>query len=390
MTKEQSYLIRVLSDHVNERASVPATMDLDWKMIAELSKMHQISGIIYAQCKDFIPSDVIGFFHNSYLSTIYYSVSREEVMNRVNEELKKSDIQMITVKGSNIAKYYPFPSLRTMSDIDIVVHSGERQKTAGVMKKIGFINKSHRDDKDWIFYYHDMEFELHDRLIYNKEVNNSTIVNFFNDFWTYADSGTLDANFHFLFLLEHLRVHFMVFGVGFRQFMDIALMRKKETQLDWLWIETKLRELDLFDFASTCFSFIYRWFGIESPFTEKELNDDFYITATEAIFNNGIFGYDDEKNKLNIAINAARQSKNKTIGMMRRSISYIFPTYQMMRDQKYYPYLDGRPYLLLFAWIHRFIRGIHYSNKAKYKMSLYFSPEDEIKTRDTYLKKWGL
>ena len=76
--------------------------------------------------------------------------------------------------------------------------------------------------------------------------------------------------------------------------------------------------------------------------------------------------------------------------MMRRSVSYIFPSYQIMLDQEFYPYLDGRPYLLPFAWIHRFIRGIHYSNRAKYKMSLYFSPKDEIEKRDDYLKRWGL
>lgn len=390
MTKEQLYLISVLSDHINGRVSLPATMDLDWKTIAELSIKHQISGIVYVQCKSFIPSDVIGSFCHLYFSTIYYSVSREEVMNKVNEELKKNDIQMITVKGSNIAKYYPFPSLRTMSDVDMVVHSGERPRTARVLENLGFINKSHRDDKDWIFFYQNQEYELHDRLIYNKEVNNSLIISFFNDFWSYVDSGILDVNFHFLFLLEHLRVHFMVFGVGFRQFLDIALMCKKETGLNWLWIETKLRELDMFDFASTCFSFIYRWFGIDSPIGKIELDDDFYTTATETIFNNGIFGYDNEKNKFNAAINAARQSKGKTTGMMKRSVGYVFPTYQMMRDQKYYPYLDGRPYLLPFAWIHRFIRGIHYSHKAKYKMSLYFSPEDEIVTRDAYLTKWGL
>ena len=390
MTKEQLYLIGVLSDHVNERVSIPVAMDLDWKMVAELSNKHQISGIIYAQCKNFIPDDVKGFFHNSYLSTIYLSINREEVMNKVNKELRKNDIQMITVKGSNIAKYYPVPLLRTMSDVDMVVHSGERQKTAEVLENLGFINSSHRDDKDWIFSYHNQGYELHDRLIYNKEVNNSSIIRFFNDFWPYVNSGMLDVSFHFLFLFEHLRVHFMVFGVGFRQFMDIALMCKKETKLNWQWIETKLRELDMFEFASICFSFIYRWFGIDSPFAKEELDDDFYITATEAIFNNGIFGYDNEKNQYNAAINAARQSKRKTEGMMRRSVSYIFPSYQMMLDQEFYPYLDGRPYLLPFAWIHRFIRGIHYSNRAKYKMSLYFSPKEKKKKRDDYLKRWGL
>ena len=389
MTKEQMFFIRVLLDFMHEKET-DAPDCIDWNVLFNYSKSHQVSGILYYQCKDFIPEENKQKLNTENALTLYNHVHYLAELTQLRTLFKSHNIEMFTIKGLDIAQFYPVPALRTMGDLDIIIHAYDREKVHDILVKQGFMNIKHQKNKEWTYIHNNMLFEIHDHLVYKETINRNELESFFNDYWSYAKDGKLDDSFHFLFLILHIRKHLMNVGVGFRQFMDIALMGKKDKSINWKWIKEKLEELGLLKFASMCSGFIYQWFGITIPIKPAELDNCFYEETTNIIFMNGIFGFDNENNKTNGAVNSARKTQHRKWGMLKGAWKYIFLSYQELRSRPQYSYLDKRPGLLPIVWCHRFTRGIKSIPEARKRMRMKVVSKETIDTRDAYLKNWGL
>lgn len=111
-----------------------------------------------------------------------------------------------------------------MGDTDIVVD--DLGKAHNFLLDIGFKNVSKNKGKEYQYSKQNIEFELHDRLVYEGVTNRDSITEFLNDYSDYAANGKLDDSFHFIFVLNHLRKHFMNSGVGFGRFIDITILTK--------------------------------------------------------------------------------------------------------------------------------------------------------------------
>lgn len=380
MTTEQFFFLSVLSDHLHRKlTAIPAT--LNWNEISSIAKSHQVEGIIYYQCKQ--PSLLPG-----YSSTLFYYTNREKTISALTKRLSDEGIEHFIIKGASVATYYPVPFLRTMGDTDLVVQRENRGRTNEIMLELGFQNQSCFDDREWVYYKGNMEFELHDYLVYTEDVNQDKHVAFFNDFWKYVHDGELDPNFHFLFLLLHLRKHLMNSGVGFRQFMDVAVMMQQD--LDWNWIAEQLRELELLDFCQTVMGLIKKWFDISAqvPFLTKEISEGFCEEATDAVFKNGVFGFDNVENNNNVVINANLSGKSGLVVAIHR----LFPSYKTLCTVPHYSFLRGKPWLLPVAWLYRIARTAA-QGKTKNRMKFIadsFVDREKIEKRNEELKQWGL
>lgn len=355
-THTQTAFIRILRDYLLNRKIDDYTAD--WNELLRLSKLHEVTGIIQHQCKAFIPENLRSEFETTYSATLFYYSNRVRAMQFISDLLNQNSIPFFSVKGLEVAKYYPFPALRTMGDNDVVVELGKLLEAVAILKEHGFVRSADPGDSGehvWSCDYKKLHFEFHDRLTDNDARTGEQQI-FFNDFMPYVKDNTLDWNFHFLFLIMHLRKHFMNSGVGLRQFMDIAVVAKNREDLDWDWIEEKLIELKLQKFAHACYSLIEDWFDITVPVQYKKLEADLTDEVTEKIVNNGVFGFADEDNKDNRVSNILIQSgesirKNRLTFL----ICSLFPSYENMKGYPGCGFLDGRPYLLPIAWIRRFV-----------------------------------
>lgn len=389
MKKEQEYFLKILGNHLtNQRTDYMA--GLDWTEILHYSKDHQLGGIVYYQCKSFIPRDVRPAFEKMYASDLYYYVVRKEAMKDISLALHASGISFYLVKGSIIDQYYPVPALRTMGDLDFVIHTDDRLKTCEIMQNLGFDKITYWDNKELGFTNQLIGVEIHDHLIYQQVINQPALEEFFENHWTYVRDGKLDNSFHFLYLLLHLRKHFLNTGIGFRMFMDLALMESKELSLNWQWIRDCLHELGLLEFATKCFAFINCWFGIPSPLEEKITDKEFYELATKTVFANGVFGFNNTENRINEAVNIARKGNNPQIQMMKRAVLQVFPPYSMMMNNEKYHFAKKKIWLLPAAWLYRIIRSIRMVLQGRRRVFFRFASKEQLKTRDGYLKKWGL
>lgn len=395
MTREQITFLKILSDHLNGRETAPAE-GVDWAAVERIARDHQVAGMVYVQCRDFLPEGVRTGLAEKNASELYYYYGRVKLFDQVAQALTKAGIPFYTVKGLNVAKLYPVPALRTMGDCDIVVHPEDKEKAHGVFEKLGF--RVHgKEEMEWGYWKNDLEFELHDHLLYDEIVNDQNGIEFSDSAWemTRRVEGQryeLDQSFHFVFLLLHLRKHIVSSGVGFRQFMDLDVVMRR-CALDWAWINTALETLGLVRFARVCFGLLNRWFETPLPFPCEEMEEGFYEEATNKIFANGIFGFHDKANRENRALNAITQkSGRRWHARLSNLLQSIFPPYRHMRYVPQYSYINGRPWLLPTAWIYRFYRGVRYRmiDNGKRMMGNVFVSNEKLDARERELAKWGL
>ena len=384
-----THLLQILKDHIHSTSTTPFTAD--WSALITLSKKHEVASIVYSQCKDFIPEPYRTELFTLYSSSMFFYVNRQKMMEKIESSL--SDIQHFTIKGSSVADYYPFPAFRTMGDTDIVVHTEDRVEVDKRLRSLGLNCVSSFDDREWQYYRNDMEFELHDHLVYSESVNVDKQVEYFNDFWKHVKGNKLDWNFHFMFLILHLRKHFMNSGVGFRQFLDIAVLTSRGPVFDWSWIKGELEKLGLWAFTERVFALNEYWFDVNPPIAISDFPDSFFTSATELIGRNGIFGFDNEENAGNTAVNATRGEGYSRSSMLKRAARGLFPTYRTLITVPHYSYLMNKPWLLPFVWIHRALRSIknkRVQSNLRSVAATSFADKQTIQKREAVYQEWGL
>lgn len=390
MKNEDIYLIQIMRNHLSGVKTEPIS-HVDWAYIFSLSQSHEVSGIVYCQCKDYIPTEFLALFERKYGTALYYYANRKKALQYIMNELQ--EVPFFFVKGIEVAKYYPMPPLRTMGDCDIVVNPEDFQNTINELCSLGFNGTSVTDVHEWSCDYLGLHFELHDVLVRDGEYANTIQVTFFNNYSLYVHKGVLDDNFHYLFLLMHLRKHFINNGVGIRQFMDIAVEIQRGPELDWVWIEEKLLYLNLSVFAHACYSIIEKWFGIVAPVVFDRLDECAIREITEKVICNGVFGFADNNNRDNKASNALLlKDGNEYTNRFLYFFSNLFPGYTYMNGYPGCGFLTGRKLLLPIAWGRRFIHIIvNHRNRSRIDTlkSTFISHED-LNSRELLLKQMGI
>lgn len=375
MTDSRKIFVELLRDHINCKHSIiDSGSNCNWLEIQDYAKKHQMEGIIYYQTKNRL-------FLSAFSAALYHHANRESALESIVSKFNKP---IVFVKGPEVAKMYPVPALRTMGDVDIIVSPDDKDELHELMIEEGYI--CNKTEREWNYSKGSMFFEVHDCLVYSIQRKTNKQEMFFNDCWKYRRDNAFECNFHFLFLLFHLRKHFLNQGVGFRQFLDIAVVSKRCDQLDWSWIENKLKDIDMFRFASIVFTLCNVWFDAQIPII-CELDKAFIEETTNRIFDNGIFGFSNSENQKNVVVN---QIHNKgKIKMLARFLSDIFLPFNQMKQLQGYSFLIGRRYLLPVAWGKRIIISIK-TRKISILRTHYFVSNKEISNREEYLNKWGI
>lgn len=399
MTKEQQFFLQVLADHLNKRETcTPAGMD--WQQIYAYAKSHQVQGIFWNQCKEYLSSDeeqkeIKNKLQLDAVKSTYLYCNNTYTYKELKAIFEKNQVRFFPVKGLEIAALYPMPAFRTMGDIDIVVAEGQRDKVQNDMLEKGY--ELSKDDYEVIYNKQNVCIEVHDHLVYKQNQENAEVKKYFDDCWSHIckdneGNEILDWNYHLVFLIQHTKKHFHGNGIGFRQFMDIAVASKAAPNLNWTIIEADLKKIGLWEFTLKAFAFCQRWFDMEPPVKIQSLDEDFYEESTEFVFKNGVFGYDNEHHHEHAIERQIRASgMTKTLGKVNIVLRDVFIPYDEMVELPYCAFIKERKWLLPAAWIYRIfyvLRKKRYQFEAK--RSLLFESEDIINRHRNLMKRWGL
>ena len=377
----EAILLQILKDYIHEKESKVCVTEA----LLEAAKRHQVEAIVFFQTKTVSLT-------KAYYAAVYYDKQRRNLQKEIKNLLTDKKIPFFFVKGLAIADNYPMPALRTMGDIDLVVKDKENAKN--LLTAAGYSFKEEEFNgwfNEWHFYKCGIEFELHDQLMYEHSFITEEEVRYFNKCWEYVSNNELDWNYHFILLVAHLRKH-LFRGVGFRQFLDIAILIKYRRSLfNWLWIKNELNTLGLLDFTEICFGLIKQWFEVEAPFDISSLDEKKVKIITKEIFDYGVFGDSSDSLEIRQGYSITKSSSRcYCYTVMLRILKKAFPPYEFMIRASEYNVLKGRRYLLPFFWFYRFIRNLFKPHKwRKLKDETYIS-QRQYYERNEKLKRWGL
>lgn len=355
MDRESEYLLHLLGAYVREEEP-EIWPDTDWKRLRHLAYINNLIGVLdyMAMSYGICPEEAAASVRRGCMAMISGIAQRTAMAEMLSGELSRQGIDHILMKGYVLRNYYPVPELRTFGDIDLVIRREDRAKSHALMLQLGY-----RVKNDWEPVYSYMKpqehYELHTELLETDISDRMDFRRYFRDPWRYAEREGdhcyyFRPAFHFLYLLVHLAKHIRGSGAGIRLYMDVAVfVRHFGDTLDWNWIRAELEKLCFTDFAGTVLDFIRRYFGIESPITPNTADARTLELLAAFTVSGGVFGRSGHDSAA-MTLKSEKPEASRLGAVFRK----LFPAARTIESR--YTYLQGRPWLLPVAWIHRLFR----------------------------------
>ena len=148
MTKEETLFIKILSDYISRRPSAPCDVP-DWNTLGKLAHSHHADGILYHQCKEFMPADIRAQYLELVGATLFGYANQKAALREISDALKKENVLFSTVKGMSVAVLYPVPALRTMGDIDFIVSPKDMKQAIGILRELGYKDNQEVYSQEW-------------------------------------------------------------------------------------------------------------------------------------------------------------------------------------------------------------------------------------------------
>lgn len=404
MDSTHQLYLALLADHIWQRKTIVQPDSIDWVRLQYIIQIQSMSGIAYVQLRDALTGKTeheafLSELRSRFASDVFFAVSRQKDFAELEAEFTREKIAFMPVKGAVLSQYYPVWQLRTMGDVDFLIHTEDRACSDALMKKLGF---SFFSDAEAVWSYNrDVNhYEIHDHIFYEPMANDFDYQGYFDNAWAYAKPlqdttrFDLDESFHFVYLLAHTAKHILHKGSGFRPFVDMSRMvLQAGNRMNWTWIVTELEKLRLLKFAETCSALCERWFQVAFPIQTGKLSEEFYESATQKTFLDGVFGFQNPENMVASSTQQIHTSREKSyfLTAVKITLRRLFPSYESMRVIPWYSFLDGRPWLLPAAWIYRYYYCLrHKRDHTKTILKDPYVHRKKIEVRETLIDSWGL
>jgi len=390
------YLFDALAHTLFKKVPPSKPVDLDETSFYKTALNHGISGIVYYAIKDekALKEETMRRFERDCYQTVQRSADQQYNLKKVIEVLNLHEINHVLMKGEVLRQIYPYPDMRQMGDVDMLVNEEDLPKIHELMKNIGFHFVSESDNHH-VFVKSGLMIEFHNKLMPSRHP-------IWEDFFQSAFENTIllrestyqfTYEYHLVYLIAHIAKHFKSQGSGIRSIFDIAVyIHAYDSLIDYSLVREYLRALHLTQFFDTVIELVYRWFHVESARFDANhiLNDSLYEEVTQFILQCGTYGYSDENrgDAVSVGIEADKANSSIQKGRIRYIWRLAFPKASALRYK--YKYLNKRPWLLPIAWAKRFWNLIFKRrNKAK-RIRNVFTKDDDIRKIMNMYRSIGL
>lgn len=233
--------------------------DIDWEHFLQLTLHHRVYPLLYKRIKEldgeFVPAKILGTLQKYYQKNIFQMLMLTGESESISRIFNDQKIRTLFLKGSILgAHLYGDLSLRTSSDIDILIPIEDLERAESTLLNLGYV----KDDyiltvlNDWKWRHHHITFmhpekkiklEIHWRLNPGPSWNQS-----FEDLWERKKGSSItDFPLHmlgeedlFLFLVSHGARH----GWSrLRWLVDIDRLVSRD--LNWSCIKRLLKKYQL-------------------------------------------------------------------------------------------------------------------------------------------------
>ncbi|MGN1134028.1 MAG: nucleotidyltransferase family protein [Oscillospiraceae bacterium] len=368
MNLQMQNLMTAVSNALH-KTNIPL-QDPDFDEIFKLASVHSILPIAFEGCiadekfKDF--SDSVKYKNGVY-QLIFLQATRAAKFTDIYSKLIENGITPLVVKGIFCRNMYgDLCDHRPSSDEDILIPLKDFSKAKDILMSNGFtIPKEDEMPEDLstvqeITFRHAesrLNIEIHINLFGERDemflASNDYFKDVFDNYVSFVVNGqqfyTIEYTKNYIFLFLHLYKHFITFGVGIRQIIDLLMFKEKYGQLiDWNEVERVIKSKSLWQFYEDLIAIGNEYLGFSFPDIHGSKNIDMLL---EDIEKSGTFGTTSKEHaKSSAFIDSAMLSE----GGDQSKISVLFPPYDKMKIG--YPVLYKMPWLLPFMWIKRLFK----------------------------------
>ena len=341
---------------------------VDWQALYDLAQSHNVTGLVGRILAD-LPADhrppapFAAGFRQGVGQTLMAYEQRTAAVRVMAQTLMNAHIPYLMVKGACTAAAYPDPSLRTSGDTDIVLTPENQQKAVQALEQRGFAKKVTHDDVVMLT-LHGFEFELHTRL---ESINDGSRTLLSDPFAPEVARNTeqniwvLQPAYAVYYTVLHLLHHIKTGGAGVRMLLDTDLLLRQDPALAPKVLELAARSGLERSFGSI-FALCRQWLDTPLPCPVPALDTDTVEKFAAVILGGGVFGHGNgNTGAVFLARQKATDGGKTPFTRLTALFRYCFPKPDYMAYQ--FPYLTRRPWLLPFAYLHRFCRGL-FRNRA--------------------------
>lgn len=345
MNAESKLLIDALRAAMRgQQVDVPEQMD--WTAFLRLAKSHSVEGLVYSGLqKDRLPEQVDQYLRSIYHKIIFRDAQLEHMKAQLQSRLTEANVPHVFLKGACLKYNYPIPALRTMSDLDILVHTENYDKIDAVGKALGgelFTGDgNHRNFR----FPSNVIVEFHPNILHQAAPVGTEV----NPGWQYAkkdcptSSMELTEEGFYLSIICHMAEHFVSGGVGVRFVLDVWVFRNlRKLPIDTAFLEEELKRAGLLEFTRNIERLAEAWFG------NAEM-DPLLYELEEYILTSGSHGTNERE-----MLNAVSLSKSGTRG----SVLWGKVFYPRKELEDRFPWAKGKPWLLPAAWCVRAFKAV--------------------------------
>ena len=264
------------------------------------------------------------------------------------QKLEAAGIDHLPVKGCELKKLYPNPSMRTMGDADILIRMEQYEAIRLIMQQLGYTEGIVADhamgwDGDVL------EIELHRRLVPKDE----TYYEYMGDGWQRALHAegcryTLSLEDMYVFLFAHLVKHYRRGGIGLRQVVDLWVYNRAFPEMNKSVLAKQLEDLSLTTFHENIIKLLEYWF-------EDGQEDTRTAFISQFIFDSGSWGTP-QQHHIFAGYQKAQETGSAKTGRAAAIVQIIFPGKSEMANR--YPVLNRAPWLLPVLWPVRWVTAL--------------------------------
>ena len=387
--KEEQFLLKVLNYFIHEKSINEIPQDISLNKLYYIGQKHNVTAIIFVVLENAFKEmhlendDIVQKFRMAMFSTIFTAEIRKQYFQEIVKEFEHNKIAYVLLKGYQLKELYPYPDLRTMGDIDILVNIEDRDMVDAIFKKAGY-QKEFGEGNVWTYKCDNIFFEIHTELVFETIHTGINYEKYFKNVVSQLikidDSCRryIKSEEYFLYLVFHIGKHMSSSGAGIRMLMDLALyIQKNEDKLNWNYIQIQLEKIKLMTFTSYLFAFMHEFFQTPICLDIKKCDIKTVIEMREYILNGGIFGFERPE-----SIRYLRQGitlknmNNRFLIRCKACLKLVFPGRKYMSF--FLPQVEKNIILLPIAWIIRLTHNFH--NRKKLKKSFKEMSIDNMET----------
>lgn len=354
------------------------------KELHQMAAVHKMTAAVYEQVREHSIfgqdeyREIAMRFKGETIRDVMLQAQREAGFVSIYKRLCEQGLRPLVVKGAICRNLYTKPDYRVSGDEDMLLRKEEFELCDKLLLEEGM----QREELDMENLPYEIPYrnphngvyiELHFSLFPKESGAYGHLNNEFAEVFDKCicekvqnvDIWTLDPTLHLFYLICHAFKHFLHGGVGIRQVCDMIKMAEYYGEkIDWRYIESRLRELRMWDFwkglveiGREHLGFIPENVSYPKQMLTEQIDPSHLLLD---LLDSGVFGDStmERKHSANVTLAAAESGKKDMTASLRAS---LFPKMSYMKNG--YPWLEKYPIILPVAWMMRIASYLRYSNK---------------------------